>query len=68
MELAEEPRWDDVLPFEPGAAVYAITRLKAALSAWYWAVKFKRRGKLYSKRFYDLKHGGSKKCAGSTFP
>jgi hypothetical protein len=41
--------------------VYAITRLKAALNAWYWAVNFRRRGKLYSKRFYDLKHGGSKK-------
>jgi hypothetical protein len=36
-------------------AMYAITRLKAARDAWYWAVHLKRRGKLHSKRFYDLK-------------
>jgi hypothetical protein len=40
--------------------MYAITRLKAAINAWYWAVNFRRRGKLYYKRFYDQKHGGSK--------
>ena len=33
-------------------AMYAIIRLKAALKAWYWAVHFKRRGKLYYKLFY----------------
>lgn len=39
--------------------MYAITRLKAARNAWYWVVHFRRRGTLYSKRFYDLKCGGS---------
>ena len=39
--------------------MYAITRLKAARNAWYWAVHFRRRGTLYFKRFYDLKCGGS---------
>lgn len=39
--------------------MYAITRLKAARNAWYWSVNFRRRGKHYSKRFYDLKCGGS---------
>jgi AP2 domain len=38
---------------------YAIGRRKAAVSAWYWVVHFRRRGKLYSKRFYDLSYGGS---------
>jgi hypothetical protein len=42
--------------------MYAITRLKVARNAWYWAVHFKRRGKLHSKRFYDLKFGGSNKA------
>jgi hypothetical protein len=28
----------------------------------YWAVAFRRRGKLHSKRFYDLKLGGSDKA------
>lgn len=41
--------------------MYALVRLKAALNAWYWAVHFKRRGKLYFRRFYDLKLGGPKK-------
>jgi hypothetical protein len=41
---------------------YAITRLKAKQAAWYWAVHFRRRGKLYSSRFYDQKHGGSRKA------
>jgi hypothetical protein len=39
--------------------MYAISRLKAARNAWYWAVHLRRRGALYVKRFYDLKHGGS---------
>lgn len=39
--------------------MYALTRLKAARNAWYWVVHFRRRGKLYFKRFYDLKCGGS---------
>lgn len=42
--------------------MYAIIRLKAALNAWYWAVHFRRRGKIHYKRFYDLKHGSSKKA------
>jgi len=42
--------------------MYAITRRKAALNAWYWVVHFRRRGKLYSKRFYDVKQGSSKKA------
>jgi hypothetical protein len=42
--------------------MYAITRQKAARSAWYWAVHFRRRGKLHYKRFYDLKLGGSDKA------
>jgi hypothetical protein len=42
--------------------VYAIIRLRAARNAWYWGVHFSRRGKLHYKRFYDLKHGSSKKA------
>jgi hypothetical protein len=42
--------------------MYAITRLKAARNAWSWAVQFSRRGKPHAKRFYDLKHGGSRKA------
>ncbi len=42
--------------------MYAITRLKAARNAWYWAVHFRRRGRIHYKRFYDLKHGGEKKA------
>jgi len=42
--------------------VYAITRLKAARNAWYWAVHFRRRGQTHYRRFYDLKHGGEKKA------
>ncbi len=42
--------------------MYAITRGKAALNAWYWVVHFRRRGNLYSKRFYDLKQGSSEKA------
>jgi hypothetical protein len=43
---------------DPVESIYAIVRLKAARKAWYWAVHFRRRGRLYYKRFYDLKHGG----------
>jgi hypothetical protein len=42
--------------------VYAIIRLKARLSAWSWSVSFSRRGRRYHKRFYNRKHGGSKKA------
>jgi hypothetical protein len=42
--------------------MYAISRLKAARRAWYWAVHLRRRGRLHYKRFYDLTHGGSKKA------
>lgn len=42
--------------------MYAIVRLKAARSAWYWAVHLKRRGVLHYRRFYDRKHGGSQKA------
>lgn len=42
--------------------MYAITRAKKALNAWYWRVTFKRRGQAYFRTFYDLKHGGSKKA------
>ena len=41
---------------------YAISRLKAAINAWYWVVHFWRQGKLYYKRFYDIKCGGSGKA------
>jgi hypothetical protein len=42
--------------------MYAISRLKAALNAWYWVVHLRRRGKRYYRRFHDLKYGGSKKA------
>lgn len=38
--------------------LYAIRRHKAALDAWCWRVAFRRRGKLYARAFYDLRHGG----------
>ena len=41
-------------------AVYAIRRYRAAKNAWCWWVNFRRRGLPYDKRFYDLKHGGSR--------
>ena len=40
--------------------MYAITRAKKALNAWYWRVTFSRCGKSYFRTFYDLKHGSSK--------
>lgn len=42
--------------------MYAITRLKAAKNAWYRVVHLRRRGTTHYKRFYDLKHGGSRKA------
>jgi hypothetical protein len=42
--------------------VYAISRLQAKQGTWYWAVHFQRRGTFYYKRFYEPKHGGSKKA------
>ena len=56
MENADSPGSD----VDSSQGIYAITRLKAARNAWYWAVHFRRRGKMHFKRFYDLKHGGSK--------
>ncbi len=41
--------------------MYAIRRHRAAKEAWCWRVNFKRRGKAYSKSFYDLACGGSEK-------
>lgn len=40
--------------------MYAIRRHRAAVKAWCWRVRFSRRGKLYSKSFYDLACGGAK--------
>ncbi|MBK6594267.1 MAG: AP2 domain-containing protein [Burkholderiales bacterium] len=40
--------------------MYAIRRHRAAIKAWCWRVNFRRRGKFYSKTFYDLTCGGSK--------
>ncbi len=42
--------------------MYAITRGKKAIKAWYWRVTFSRRGMHYFRTFYDLKHGGEKKA------
>lgn len=42
--------------------MYAIHRVKRAVNAWGWAVDFTRCGKLYSKKFYDQKHGGAKRA------
>ncbi len=49
-------------PNHKPTAMYAIRRIKRAVNAWCWAVDFRRRGKPYSKKFHDLKHGGSKKA------
>lgn len=40
--------------------MYAIDRYRAAINAWCWRVDFRRRGKAYSKMFYDIACGGSK--------
>jgi hypothetical protein len=42
--------------------MYAIRRHRAAKNAWCWRVRFSRRGKIYSKTFYDLTCGGSKEA------
>lgn len=42
--------------------MYAIRRHRAAKNAWCWRVRFSRRGKSYSKTFYDLACGGSKQA------
>ncbi len=42
--------------------MYAITRHRAAVKAWCWRVRFSRRGRMYSKSFYDLTCGGSKEA------
>jgi hypothetical protein len=42
--------------------MYAIHRHRAAINAWCWRVDFRRRGKAYSKSFYDIACGGSKKA------
>lgn len=42
--------------------MYAIRRHRAAIKAWCWRVHFRRRGKGYSRSFYDLTCGGSKKA------
>ena len=39
--------------------MYAITRRRAAVAAWCWRVGFRRKGKLFTKTFYDLACGGS---------
>jgi hypothetical protein len=39
--------------------MYAITHLQAERGTCYWAVHFRRRGKLYYKRFYEPRYGGS---------
>jgi hypothetical protein len=43
-------------------AVYAITRRQHDKGTWYWKVSFSRRGVLHTRRFYDPKHGGSRKA------
>jgi hypothetical protein len=42
--------------------MYAIVRVKGPHNAWNWMVDFRRRGKLYCKRFFDLKLGGKKEA------
>jgi len=42
--------------------MYAIRRHRAAVKAWCWRVRFSRRGKMYSKSFYDLACGGTKEA------
>ena len=42
--------------------MYAISRHRAAVNAWYWNVNFKRRGTMYAKRFYDITCGSSQKA------
>jgi hypothetical protein len=42
--------------------MYAIRRHQATATSWCWRVRFSRRGVVYSKAFYDLACGGSKKA------
>ena len=42
--------------------MYAIKHLQATSGTWYWGVDFSRNGKMYSKRFYEPMHGGSKQA------
>ena len=39
--------------------LYAISRLKARVNAWYWSVHLRRRGVRYHKSFFDGKYGGA---------
>ena len=39
--------------------MYAISRYRAAIDAWCWKVAFRRKGKGFSKTFYDLTCGGT---------
>lgn len=40
--------------------MYAIKHLQATSGTWFWGVNFSRKGKLFSKRFYEPMYGGSK--------
>ena len=42
--------------------MYAIKHLQADRGTWYWAVHFRRRGRLYYRRFYEPKYGGSRRA------
>lgn len=46
--------------------MYAIRHHRAAINAWRWQVNFRRRGKAYSKTFYDIACGGSKETKAET--
>jgi hypothetical protein len=39
--------------------MYAIKHFQATSGTWYWVVTFSRHGKMFSKRFYEPKYGGS---------
>lgn len=45
----------------PPDNLYAISRLQLRRSFWGWMVAFRRRGKHYSKSFYDVRRGGPEK-------
>lgn len=42
--------------------MYAIQHLQADRGTWYWAVHFRRRGRLHYRRFYEPKYGGPRKA------
>ena len=42
--------------------MYAIRRVMRKTNSWAWSVDFTRRGRLYSKDFFDGTHGGRKKA------